>query len=208
MTEKKIEIRRAVGALAWPGSAAGSVVILGQEYRHIDQHPNQGEIQVLYHLVHFFESDDLSQLLETARELNWKHGCMGFYARLSHKSGVDFLQLWNREQMKKGRTLFHLAEAPMTQTEEHHRKGSIEAHLSLLREYLRPEKKRLIGLRGTKLAAYLNEIPRQATKLKDLDHPSVAALGYALAALVPTEYYDREQAEAESYLRELEEFDD
>lgn len=206
MTDKKIKFRRIVGALA--GSSPGALVVLGQEYRHIDRFPKQPELTILYHLLEFFESDDLSQLFEVARQWNWKYRCTGFYRRLTHKALVDFLQLWNAEQMKAGNALFHLSEAPFTQTQEHHRRGSIEAHLTLLREYIKPAQKRLVGLRGTRLAAHLAEIPREVTNLKDLDYPSVSALGYALAAITPTEYHDREEAEIEALVRELEEFDD
>jgi hypothetical protein len=192
------KLKRTVGALAWPGSAPGAVVVLGQEYRITDNFPKENDIQILYHVLDFFQSKDLSQLIETARQFNWEHACESFYARLNHKAGTDFLQLWNQEQQKARKALFYLTEAPMTAREEHHRRGNIEVHVALLREYIRPEKKRLIfGDWSTKLKAPLEAIqPLDATKLKDLDYPIVSALAYCLAGIVPTETYDQESRES------------
>jgi hypothetical protein len=186
--QKELMLSRVYAGFVWPGVNPGAVAVVGEEAT-----VRRGEEPRLY-LLHHFENHDEGELLRLSSEIEGPYAILNFYGRLDD-THMQFLSLWNRRRRDDHKREFHLYPAPFTSEN-----GSIQHHLVVLRDSLKPERKVLI-LENEAIANLLQTFPvEEITRATDIDHPMLGALGYAVTALINTRPYDIEgmdQAETE-----------
>jgi hypothetical protein len=172
-TEKYGEI---VGGLAWPEAKDGFLVIAAVdlfentefETRHIRVLAEASESNITTFLKCALEHQkQFSPFMETIR----------FYGDTTSLAMMEFLDQFNRERRGRGVAPFYLTEAP-------HLKGSqkLEFYAQLIRKYTQRGRK-ILHFCDTTLPSYLFSLSIDEISKSVFDHPPVAALGYALAAL-------------------------
>lgn len=172
--EKKLELGRIFGGIAWPGidNNPGFAVVVGE-----DRLPEVGGRIYHCHLLAEIEDNDTGQLLRKCAELKARLEVEDFYGRYD-KSNMNFLDFWNRDARDRRIPEFYIYSAIASED------GKIGYHLNILKDRLRPERKTLHLSEQSRLPGYLGKLPISGTAtLTDSQYPAVAALGYAVSAL-------------------------
>lgn len=175
-TETMEKYGEIVGGLAWPETKEGFLVIVAVDFFE-DAELEAHHIRVLEEA----NESDIDTFLKHALKLQ-KHfspfmGTIRFYGDTTSLSMMELLDQFNRERRHRGLDPFYLTEAP-------HLKGAQknEFYTQLIREYTQPGRK-ILHFCDTALPSYLMSLWTDEISENVLDHPPIAALGYALAVL-------------------------
>jgi len=165
-----------VGGLAWPGVKEGSLVIASVdlfedaelEARHIRVLAEASESDIDIFLRYALELQKrFSPLLQTIR----------FYGDTTSAAGMELLDRFNKDRRTRNLDPFYVTEAPQLRTPQ-----KLEFYSQLLRTYTQPGRK-ILHFCNTILPGYLASLSLHEISESILDHPPVAALAYAMAAL-------------------------
>lgn len=172
-TEKYGEI---VGGLAWPGTKEGFLVIAAVDSlentelgsRHIRVIAQASESSIDIFLKYALELQKrFSPFMETIR----------FYGDTTSLAMMELLDQFNRDRRHRGLDPFYLTEAPQLKGPQ-----KLEFYAQLIRRYTQPGRK-VLHFCDTALPSYIVSLSTDEISKAVLDHPPVAALGYALAVL-------------------------
>jgi hypothetical protein len=164
---------RIVGGLAFPSHKPGNLVTIAE-----DLHEDPAYKKRHLHLLAEYEHFDLTKLLRKATEFVGSIDFLNFYGQLT-KDNQRFLTLFNSESRKNHHPGIYLSSAPYTDDD------SISFHVNLLRSILTPNSKLLHLGESSKIPSYLQEIQNEdVTSATNSNYPAVAALGYAVSALI------------------------
>ncbi|MGA2318859.1 MAG: hypothetical protein ABSG71_21125 [Thermodesulfobacteriota bacterium] len=172
-TEKYGEI---AGGLAWPEAKEGFLVIAAVdslentelESRHIRVIAQTSESNIEVFLKRALELQrQFSPFMETIR----------FYGDTTSLAMMELLDQFNRDRRHRVLDPFYLTEAPQLKGPQ-----KLEFYAQLIRRYTQPGRK-VLHFCDTALPSYLVSLSTDEISKAVLDHPPVAALGYALAVL-------------------------
>jgi hypothetical protein len=172
-TEKYGEI---VGGLAWPETKEGFLVIAAVdlfentelEARHIRVLAEANESKIDIFLKYALKlQKQFSPFMETIR----------FFGDTTSLAMMELLDQFNRDRRHRGLDPFYLTEAPQLKGPQ-----KLEFYTQLIRRYTQPGRK-VLHFCDTALPSYLVGLSPDEISKSVLDHPPVAALGYALAVL-------------------------
>jgi hypothetical protein len=175
-TETMEKYGEIVGGFAWPETKEGFLVVAA-----VDLLENtQMEARHIRVLTKSTEST-VDVLLKRALELQ-KHYSpftqrIRFYGDTTSSEMMELLDQFNRERRYRGLDPFYLTEAPKLKDTNKH-----EFYVHLIKKYTQPAAK-ILHFCDTSLPRYLVSLFRDETSKRVLDHPPLAALGYALAVL-------------------------
>ena len=165
-----------VGGLAWPEVNEGFLVIAAvdlfedaeMEARHMRVLAEASESNVDIFLRYALELQKrFSPFLQSIR----------FYGDTTSVAKMELLDQFNKDRRKRNLDPFYVTEAPQLRTPE-----KLEFYAQLIRTYTRPGRK-ILHFRNTTLPGYLVSLSHHEISDSILDHPPIAALGYAMAAL-------------------------
>ncbi len=175
-TETKEKYGEIAGGLAWPANQEGFLVIasvdlfgnteLGSRHMRVLSAMSESNIDIF-----------LRRALELQRKFSPFLGTIRFYGDTTFPDMMECLDQFNRERRAQRLDPFYLTEAPEVKSP-----GKLEFYAQLLRRYTHPGK-RILHFCDTALPGYLASISPGEIFSNLLDHPPVAALGYALGAL-------------------------
>jgi hypothetical protein len=100
-----------------------------------------------------------------------------FYGNTTSLAMMELLDQFNRDRRHRGLDPFYLTEAPQLKGPQ-----KLEFYAQLIRRYTQPGRK-VLHFCDTALPSYLVSLSIDEISKAVLDHPPVAALGYALAVL-------------------------
>jgi hypothetical protein len=175
-TETTGKYGQIVGGLAWPETKDGFLVIAAvdllenteSETRHIRVLAEASESNIDVFLKRALELQrHFSSFMETIR----------FYGDATSLAMIELLDRFNRDRRSRYLAPFYLTEAPQLKGPK-----KIEFYAQLIRRYTQPGKK-ILHFCDTTLPSYLAGLSLDEISKDVLNHPPVAALGYALAVL-------------------------
>ncbi len=100
-----------------------------------------------------------------------------FYGDTTSVTKMEHLDQFNKDRRNRNLDPFYLTEAPQLRTPQ-----KLEFYAQLIRTYAQPGR-RILHFRNTTLPGYLASVSLGKITGTILDHPPMAALGYAMAAL-------------------------
>jgi hypothetical protein len=165
-----------VGAIAWPESEAGFLMIAAVDLFE-NRDPEARHVRVLAET----NESNIEVFLKRAVELQ-KHfspfmGIVRFYGDTTSPTMMGLLDRFNRDRRSQGLNPFYLTEAP--QLRDAHK---LELYARLIRRYTQTGR-RTLHFCDTTLPSYLVGLSPDEINENVFGHPPVAALGYALAVL-------------------------
>jgi len=194
--ETKEKYGEIVGGLAWPETTDGFVVIAavdlfedtGLEARHIRvlAEANESDINTF-----------LRRALKLQRHFSPFMETIRFYGDTTSPAMMEFLDQFNRDRRHRGITPFYVTEAPQLKAPQ-----KLEFYPQLIRKYTQSGRK-ILHFCDTALPGYLMGLLREETSRNILDHPPIAALGYALGVLSTWKPRKREPEVRAKYERVL-----
>ena len=194
--ETKEKYGEIVGSLAWPETTDGFVVIAavdlfedtGLEARHIRvlAEANESDINTF-----------LRRALKLQRHFSPFMETIRFYGDTTSPAMMEFLDQFNRDRRHRGITPFYVTEAPQLKAPQ-----KLEFYPQLIRKYTQSGRK-ILHFCDTALPGYLMGLLREETSRNILDHPPIAALGYALGVLSTWKPRKREPEVRAKYERVL-----
>ncbi len=164
------------GGLAWPGAKEGFLVIAAVdlfedaelEARHMRVLAEASESNIDISLRYALELQKrFSPFLQTIR----------FYGDTTSVAKMELLDRFNKDRRARNLDPFYVTEAPQLRTPQ-----KLEFYVQLIRTYTQPGR-RILHFRNTTLPGYLASVSLGGINDTILDHPPIAALGYAMAAL-------------------------
>jgi hypothetical protein len=175
-TETKEKYGEIVGSLAWPEAENGFLIIGA-----VDLFENtQMEARHIRILTKYMEST-VDVLLKRALGLQKLFSpftqTIKFYGDTTSWAMMEFLDQFNRDRRYRGLDPFYLTEAPQIKDANKH-----EFYALLIKKYTQPAAK-ILHFCDTFLPQYLVSLLGDEISRRILDHPPLAALGYALAVL-------------------------
>ncbi len=166
--------QRVVAGIGWPSAKPGAICIVGEEASY--RAPN------LY-LLDEVEESDPGEFFRVCLDLEGKFKVSGFYSRLDEVN-LEYLSMWNKQRRESRLSTLSISGAPFSDD------GRLQYHLSIVKDKLRVEQKSL-HLGEARVAGLLTEIQTsELADIKDVDNPLIAALAYAVAALVTWKYVE------------------
>ena len=194
--ETKEKYGEIVGGLAWPETTDGFVVIAavdlfedtGLEARHIRvlAEANESDINTF-----------LRRALKLQRHFSPFMETIRFYGDTTSPAMMEFLDQFNRDRRHRGITPFYVTEAPQLKAPQ-----KLEFYPQLIRKYTQSGRK-ILHFCDTALPGYLMGLLREEISRNILDHPPIAALGYALGVLSTWKPRKREPEVRAKYERVL-----
>jgi hypothetical protein len=172
-TEKYGEI---VGGLAWPETKEGFLVIAAVDFIE-DTELEARHIRVLAEANESDMDTFLKIALELQRHFSPFMETIRVYGDITSLAMMELLDQFNRDRRHRGLNPFYLTEAPQVKEPK-----KFEFYTQLIRKYIQPGRK-ILHFCDTALPSYLMGLWPSEINNNVLDHPPVAALGYALAVL-------------------------
>jgi hypothetical protein len=172
-TEKYGEI---VGGLAWPETTEGFLVIVAVDFFE-DTELGTRHFRVLEEATESDIDTFLKHALELQKRFSPFMGTIRFYGDTTSLSMMELLDQFNRGRRHRGLDPFYLTEAPQLKDPK-----KLEFYAQLIRKYTQSGRK-ILHFCDTALPSYLIGLSLEEISKSVLDHPPVAALGYALAVL-------------------------
>ena len=179
---RNYEFGQLVGGIGWPGERPGFVVVVGEELK-----PLPGTETKCCRVVEEAEGEDLRSLIRHGIRIQRSAGrSIQFYGRTQQSAeqapqGMKFLDSWNRDVLsrKSRESTFHVYEAP------HSQEGNLEYHVNVIKERLYGDPVSLCLLENGELIKCLQDLRiTDVPQATDSQHPAIAALGYAITALM------------------------
>ena len=165
-----------VGGLAWPETKDGFLVIAAVDLFE----DNPIEARHIRVLTESSESDIdvfLKRALELQRHFSPFMETIRFYGDTTCRAMVELLDHFNMDRRSRCLDPFYLTEAPQLKASNKH-----EFYAHLIKKYTDPARK-ILHFCDTTIPCYLLSLFPEERSKKVLNHPPVAALGYALAVL-------------------------
>ena len=175
-TETKEKYGEIAGGLAWPANQEGFLVIASVDLFENTELDTR-HIRVLSVVSESKTDVFLKRALELQRQFSPFMGTIKFYGDTTFPEMMEFLDQFNRERRSRRLDPFYLTEAPEVKSPR-----KLEFYAQLVRRYTHPGR-RILHFCDTALPGYLVSISPDELTRSVLDHPPVAALGYALGAL-------------------------
>jgi hypothetical protein len=172
-TEKYGEI---VGGLAWPETKDGFLVIAAVDLFE-DTKLEAHHIRVLAQVNESDISTFLKHALELQRRFSPFMETIRFYGDTTSLGMMELLDQFNRDRRHRNVTPFYITEAPQLKSPK-----KLEFYAQLIRKYTQFGRK-ILHFCDTVLPSYLMGLWPEEINKNILDHPPIAALGYALAVL-------------------------
>ena len=165
-----------MGGLAWPKTTDGFLVIAAVDLFE-DTKLETRHIRVLAEANGSNFDTFLKHALKLQRHFSPFMETIKFYGDTTSLAMMELLDQFNRDRRHRGLTPFYVTEAPQLKVPQMH-----EFYARLIREYTQSGRK-ILHFRDTALPGYLMGLLREETSKNILDHPPIAALGYALGVL-------------------------
>ncbi len=165
-----------VGGLAWPGTRDGFLVIAAADLLE-DAELEVHHIRVLGEASESDINIFLRHALRLQRHFSPFMETIKFYGDTTSMAMMELLDQFNRERRHRGVTPFYVTEAPQLGGPKKHK-----FYTQLIRKYTQSGRK-ILHFRDTAFPGYLMGLLREEISENILDHPPIAALGYALGVL-------------------------
>jgi hypothetical protein len=165
-----------VGGLAWPETKDGFLIIAAVDLFK-DTELEARHIRVLTDVIESCIDVFLKNALELQRRFSPFMETIRFYGDTTSLTMMELLDQFNRDRRYRGLTPFYLTEAPELKDPK-----KVEFYAQLIKKYTQNERK-ILHFWNTALPSYLLGLSSDEISKSVLDHPPVAALGYALAVL-------------------------
>ena len=165
-----------VGGLAWPETKDGFLVIAAVDLFENNELEDR-HIRVLAEANEFDAENFLKRALELQRQFSPFIETIRFYGDTTSLAMVELLDHFNRNRRSRCLDPFYLTEAPELKAPNKH-----EFYSHLIKKYTDPARK-ILHFCDTTIPCYLLSLFPEERSKRVLDHPPVAALGYALAVL-------------------------
>ena len=159
---------RIVVGVGWPRIKPGFAVVVGEDF-------NEDPSLKTRHLWIFaeIEEEDLETLFQKCLESRDRYQIETFLANTDNRPMMEFLYDFKRG-LKEGIYALSFGKAPFPE--------DLEYHGLIIQSRIRQGEKSLHFPEKTLLKGYLMEIGKEEIRKADvLDHPAIAALGYALS---------------------------
>jgi hypothetical protein len=175
-TETQEKYEEIVGGFAWPETEDGFLVVAAVDFfETIELEPRH--IRVLAKSSGSGIGVFLKRALELQKHFSPLMKTIRFYGDTTSSTRMAFLDQFNKDRREERLDPFYLTEAPQLRSP-----GKLEFYGELIKRYARPGKG-ILHFHDTALPAYLRGLPSDKITKHVLEHPPVAALGYALAVL-------------------------
>jgi hypothetical protein len=165
-----------VGGLAWPETTDGFLVIAAVDLLE-DAELEAHHIRVLAEANESDINIFLRHALKLQRHFSPLTETIKFYGDTTSLAMMELLDQFNRDRRHRGITPFYLTEAPQLKVPQRP-----EFYAQMIRKYTQSGME-ILHFRDTALPGYLMGLLREEISKNILDHPPVAALGYALGVL-------------------------
>jgi hypothetical protein len=175
-TETGEKYGEVVGGLAWPDVKEGFLVIAAVDLFE-EAERNARHVRVLVETSESNIDIFLRYALELQKRFSPFLQTIRFYGDTMSSAKMELLDQFNRDRRKRNLDPFYLTEAPQLRTPQ-----KFEFYAQLIRTYARPGR-RILHFRNTTLPGFLAVVSADGTSETILDHPPIAALSYAVAAL-------------------------
>ncbi len=165
-----------VGGLAWPEVKEGFLLIAGIDLFE-DADLDARHVRILAEA----SDSNIDSFLRYALDLQKKYSpllqTIRFYGDTTSMANMELLDRFNKNRRNRSLDPFYLTEAPKVKAPE-----KLEFYAELIRRYAQPGK-RILHFRNTTLPGYLAGVSLNEMNETILNHPPIAALGYAMAVL-------------------------
>jgi hypothetical protein len=164
------------GGLAWSETEKGFLVIAAVDlFENTDLESRH--IRVLTESSESIIDVLLKRALELQNHFSPITQTIKFYGDTTSPAIMELLDQFNKDRRHRGFNPFYLTEAPQLKDLK-----KLEFYAQLIKKYTQPGKK-ILHFCNTALPSYLAGLSPEVISKSVLDHPPVAALGYALAVL-------------------------
>jgi len=175
-TETEEKYGEIVGGPAWPEVKEGFLVIAAVDLFE-DAELEARHMRVLAEASESNMDIFLRYALELQKRFSPFLHTIRFYGDTTSVAKMELLDQFNKDRRKRNLDPFYVTEAPQLRTPE-----KLEFYAQLIRTYTQPGR-RILHFRNTTLPGYLASVSLTDTNDTILDHPPIAALGYAMATL-------------------------
>jgi len=175
-TETNGKYGEIVGGLAWPGTKDGSLIIASVDLFN-DTELEAHHIRILTDVSESNIDAFLKKALELQRRFSPFMETIRFYGDTTSLTMMELLDQFNKDRRSRGLAPFYLTEAPQLKNPK-----KFEFYAQLIGKYTQNGRK-ILHFCNTALPSYLLSLSPDEVSKSVLDHPPVAALGYALAVL-------------------------
>jgi hypothetical protein len=165
-----------VGGLAWPETTSGFLVVAAVDLFE-DTELEAHHIRVLADVNESDINTFLRHALKLQRHFSPFMETIKFYGDTTSLGKMKLLDQFNRDRRHRGATTFYVTEAPQLKLPPRH-----EFYAQLIRKYTQFGRK-ILHFCDTVLPGYLMGLWHDEISKNILDHPPIAALGFALAVL-------------------------
>jgi hypothetical protein len=175
-TEANGKYGEIVGGLAWPGTKDGFLIIAAVDLFK-DTELEARHIRILTDAIESNIDVFLKNALELQRRFSPFMETIRFYGDTTSLAMMELLDQFNRDRRSRGLAPFYLTEAPQLKNPK-----KLEFYAQLIKKFTQNGRK-ILHFCNTALPSYLLGLSPDEISKSVLDHPPVAALGYALAVL-------------------------
>jgi len=165
-----------VGGLAWPKTKEGFLAIAAVDFLE-DTELGAHHIRVIEEAAESNIGTFLKHALELQKHFSPFMRAIRFYGDTTSLSMMELLDQFNRDRRHRSLDPFYLTEAPQLKDPKKN-----EFYAQLIMKYTQPGGK-ILHFCDTALPSYIMDLSLEGIIKNVLDHPPVAALGYALAVL-------------------------
>ncbi len=165
-----------VGGLAWPETRGGFLVVAAVDLFE-DTELGAHHIRVLAEVDESDINPFLKHALKLQRHFSPFMETIRFYGDTTSLSMMKLLDQFNGDRRHRGATTFYVTEAPQLKVPQRH-----EFYGQLIRKYTQFGRK-ILHFCDTVLPGYLMGLWPDEISKNILNHPPMAALGYALGVL-------------------------
>jgi hypothetical protein len=165
-----------VGGFAWPRVKEGFLVVAAVDFFE-DAELEARHMRVLAEASESNIDIFLKYALGLQKRFSPFLQSIRFYADTTSIENMELLDQFNKDRRRQNLDPFYVTEAPQLRTPQR-----LGFYAQLIRTYTQPGR-RILHFRNTTLPGYLASISFVETNETILDHPPIAALGYAMAAL-------------------------
>jgi len=180
------EYRRVIGGIGWPsGEKPGFVCIVGE-----NEHERKRLKQRDYYVVTEHSDHDVEKLVNRCYDFQNKYLVETWYANADNVLMIYFVDRFNEKLSKKKKGIY-VVHAPFG--DDNH---NLRLYANQIRSRTRPATKTLHFGEASLIPGTLRELsPDDVLKRRAEEHPTIAALGYAISAL--EEPYSERETERE-----------
>ena len=181
--DRKIIFDRVCGAIGWPGERQGFAVVVGEK----DMGRNGINRFILAEATAKSFGELLSDCLKIQKRMELKR-----WETVFVPGAEKYIDIFNAKAFEKGTDRIASVDEPLEANEY------IQMSVELILDAVRSGNKNLHFFKDSSLPADLQSLPSNTSKLKIVEYPSVAALGFVISYMEefkkPSPYVVRENA--------------